>query len=100
MTPYMVPGARTVGTMTPGQKAFFGIYAFPVVLFSGAFFVSGLVQLKWAGLVIGVLFPTSTLLTWLPVIVRLRRRLLPLTWSLVIWTFFIGPFAFFISRGR
>jgi hypothetical protein len=90
----------TVGRMTAGQKVFFGIYAFPVVLFSGAFFIAGAVKPDWAVMVVAVLFPISTLATWSPVIVRLRRRLLPLTWSLVIWTFLLGPFAFLISRGR
>lgn len=91
---------RTVGTMTMGQKVFFWIYAIPVILFSGAFFIAGAAKPDAAVIVCSLLFPVTTLLAWSPVIVRLRRRLLPLTWGLVLWTLLLGPFAFLISRGR
>jgi hypothetical protein len=91
---------RTVGTTTAGQKVFFWIYAIPVVLYSAAFFIAGAAKPDAVVIVCSLLFPLSTLLAWSPVIVRLRRRQLPLTWGLILWTGLLGPFAFLISRGR
>ena len=91
---------RTVGTMTTGQRVLFWIYATPVFLYCGAFFIAGAVNANGTLVVVSLVFPIVTLATWARVIVRLHRRLVPLTWDYILVTFFIGPFTVLISRAR